>query len=114
MDPFDIDKPVDTIQAFASNFTPCSGMKDKVRMPKDNWFGIDQKTKDLWDQIDGKYKSITPVVLLHFEPFFLPYFRHVQMHFRNNIYGYWTTLERWNIVWCCGDNTKQQQQQQYA
>jgi hypothetical protein len=58
MDPFDIDTPADTIQAFASRFTPCPGMKDKVRMPKDKWFGIDQKTKDLWDQIDDKYKSI--------------------------------------------------------
>jgi hypothetical protein len=33
-------------------------MKDKVRMPKYKWFGIDQKTKDFWDQIDDKYKSI--------------------------------------------------------
>jgi hypothetical protein len=33
-------------------------MKDNVRMPKDKWFGIDRKTKDLWDQIDDKYKSI--------------------------------------------------------
>jgi hypothetical protein len=27
-------------------------------MPKDKWFGLDQKTKDLWDKIDDKYKSI--------------------------------------------------------
>jgi hypothetical protein len=27
-------------------------------MPKDKWFGLDQKTKDLWDQIDDKYKSV--------------------------------------------------------
>jgi hypothetical protein len=33
-------------------------MKDKVRMSTDKWFGIDQKTKNLWDQIDDKYKSI--------------------------------------------------------
>jgi hypothetical protein len=38
MDPFDIDTPVDTIQAFASKFTPRPGMKDKVRMPKDKRF----------------------------------------------------------------------------
>jgi hypothetical protein len=38
MDPFNIDTPVDTIQAFALKFTPCPGMKDKVRMPKDKWF----------------------------------------------------------------------------
>jgi hypothetical protein len=57
MDPFDIDTPVDTIQAFASKFTPRHGASDKVRMPKDKCFGLDQKTKDLWDQIDDKYKS---------------------------------------------------------
>jgi hypothetical protein len=38
MDPFDIDTPVDTIQAFASKFTPQPDMKEKVRMPKDKWF----------------------------------------------------------------------------
>jgi hypothetical protein len=27
-------------------------------MPKDKWFGLDKKTKDLWDKIDDKYKSI--------------------------------------------------------
>jgi hypothetical protein len=58
MDPFDIDTPVDTIQAFASNFTPRPGMSERVRMPKEKWFGIDQKTKDLWDKIDDKYKSV--------------------------------------------------------
>jgi hypothetical protein len=58
MDPFDIDTPIDTVQAFASKLTPRPDVKDKVHMPKDKWFGIDQKTKDLWDQIDDKYKSI--------------------------------------------------------
>jgi hypothetical protein len=58
MDPFDIDTPVDTIHAFASKLTPRRGANDKVRMPKDKWFGLDQKTKDLWDQIDDKYKSV--------------------------------------------------------
>jgi hypothetical protein len=32
-------------------------MNEKVHMPKDKWFGLDQHTKDLWDQIDDKYKS---------------------------------------------------------
>jgi hypothetical protein len=27
-------------------------------MPKDKWFGLDQKTKDPWDQIDDMYKSV--------------------------------------------------------
>ena len=60
-DQFDIDTPVDTIQAFASNFRPRpprNNMSDRVRMPKDKWFSLDQKTKDLWDQIDDKQKSI--------------------------------------------------------
>jgi hypothetical protein len=58
MDQFDIDTPVDTIQAFASKFTHCPSANDKVCMPKDKWFGLDQKTKYLWDQIDDKYKSV--------------------------------------------------------
>jgi hypothetical protein len=63
MDPFDIDTPVDTIQSYASKFTPRPGMKEKVPMPKDKWFALDQKTKGLWDQIDEKYKSIILVIL---------------------------------------------------
>jgi hypothetical protein len=58
---FDIDTPVDTIQAYASKFSPrlgSHGMNDRVRMSKDKWLSLDQKTKDLWDQIDDKYKSI--------------------------------------------------------
>jgi hypothetical protein len=58
---FDIDTPVDIIQAFASNFKPKSssnGPPDRVRMPKDKWFSPDQKTKELWDQIDDKQKAI--------------------------------------------------------
>jgi hypothetical protein len=27
-------------------------------MPKDKWFGLYQKTKELWDPIDDKYKSV--------------------------------------------------------
>jgi hypothetical protein len=46
MEPFDVDTPVDTIHAVASKNTPRPGTNDKVRMPKDKWFGIDQKTKD--------------------------------------------------------------------
>jgi hypothetical protein len=57
MDPFDIDTPADTIQAFVSKFTCRSGMNDKVHIPKDKRFGLDQKTKNLWDQIDDKHKS---------------------------------------------------------
>jgi hypothetical protein len=56
--PFDIDNPVDTIQAYASKFTSRPSLTEKVRMPKDKWFDFDQKTKDLWDQIDDKYKYV--------------------------------------------------------
>jgi hypothetical protein len=58
---FDINTPVDTIQAFATTFSPrlgSHGVNDRVRMPKDKWLNLDTKTKDLWDQIDDKYKSI--------------------------------------------------------
>jgi hypothetical protein len=58
MEPFDIVTPVDTIQAFASKFTPSPGMNERICMPTDKWFGLDQKTKDLWDQIADKYKSV--------------------------------------------------------
>jgi hypothetical protein len=47
MDPFNTDAPVDNIQAVASKFTPCLGMSEKVHMPKDKWFGLSQKTKEL-------------------------------------------------------------------
>jgi hypothetical protein len=33
-------------------------MGEKVHMPKDKWFGLDQNTKDLWGQIDDKYRSV--------------------------------------------------------
>ena len=61
IDPFDIDTPVDTIQAFASNFKARpskDATSDRTRMSKDKWFSLDQTTKDLWDKIDDKYKSI--------------------------------------------------------
>jgi hypothetical protein len=48
-DLFDNDTSVDTIQAFASKFTPRPSMNDKVCMPRDKWFGRDQKTNDFWD-----------------------------------------------------------------
>jgi hypothetical protein len=60
-DPFDIDAPVDTIEAFVSKSYPTTSSKrhfnDRVQRPKDKWFNLDQMTNDLWDQIDDKYKS---------------------------------------------------------
>jgi hypothetical protein len=58
---FDIDTPVDTIQAYASDFSPwpgSHGTNDRVHMSKDKWLSLDQKTKDFWNQIDDKYRSI--------------------------------------------------------
>jgi hypothetical protein len=54
MGPFYIDTPIDTIQAFASKFTSHPGMNEKGHMSKIEVFGLDQSTKDLWDQIDDK------------------------------------------------------------
>jgi hypothetical protein len=51
MDPFDIDTPVVTIQAYAC-------MDEKVPIPKHKWFGLNKKTKDLWDHIDDNIKSV--------------------------------------------------------
>jgi hypothetical protein len=33
-------------------------MNERIRMPKYKWFGLDQKIKDLLEQIDDKYKSV--------------------------------------------------------
>jgi hypothetical protein len=60
MDPFNIDTPVDNIKDFASKFTPCLGMNEKVHMSKDKWFGLSQKTKELCDQIDDSDKLASP------------------------------------------------------
>jgi hypothetical protein len=47
--PFDIDTPGETMQAYASNFRPNQHKNDhnsRVRMPKDKWLRLDDKTKD--------------------------------------------------------------------
>jgi hypothetical protein len=41
MDPFDVGTPVGTIQAYAC-------MDEKLPMPKNKWFGLNQKTKELF------------------------------------------------------------------
>jgi hypothetical protein len=58
---FDIDCPVSTIQAFATNFRPQNQRKpntSKVRMASSKWFGLDASSKAIWDQLDDKAKSI--------------------------------------------------------
>jgi hypothetical protein len=60
-EPFDIDTPVDTIQAYASNYRPTSNRSDnnnQVQMPKDRWISLDGKTKAIWDRIEDKFKNI--------------------------------------------------------
>jgi hypothetical protein len=47
-DPFDINTPVETIQAYASNFHSKQGKNDYnscIRKPKDKWLCLDDKTK---------------------------------------------------------------------
>jgi hypothetical protein len=60
-EPFDIDTPVETIQAYASNYSPMSNQGDnnnQVRITKDRWISLDDKTKAIWDSIEGKFKNI--------------------------------------------------------
>jgi hypothetical protein len=58
---FDIDCPVSSIQAYATNFRSKPIPKpntSKVRMPSDKWYGLDAACKAIWDQLDDKAKSI--------------------------------------------------------
>jgi hypothetical protein len=60
-EPFDIDTPVDTIQAYAANYSPTSnrsGNNNQVQMPKDRWISLDDKTKVIRDSIEDKFKNI--------------------------------------------------------
>jgi phage gpG-like protein len=60
-EPFDIDTPVETNQAYAANYrpTPKRGSTDnRVRVPKERWLSLDDKTKAIWDSIDDKFKNI--------------------------------------------------------
>jgi hypothetical protein len=57
-EPFDIDTPVDTIQAYASNYRPTSNRSNnnnRVQMPKDRWISLDHKTKAIWDSVEEYY-----------------------------------------------------------
>jgi hypothetical protein len=58
---FDIDCPVSSIQAYATNFRSKSTPKpntSKVRMPSEKWFGLDAASKAIWYRLDDKAKSI--------------------------------------------------------
>jgi hypothetical protein len=58
---FDIDCPLSSIQAYATNFRPKHTPKpnnSKVGMPSEKWFGLDDASKAIWDRLDDKAKSI--------------------------------------------------------
>ena len=62
---FDIDCPVSSIQAYATNFRSTSGSKSgprsntsKVRMSSDKWFSLSDSSKAIWDRLDEKAKAI--------------------------------------------------------
>jgi hypothetical protein len=50
-EPFDIDTPVETIQVYAANYRPTpkrAGTDNRVRMPKDRWLSLHDKTKAIY------------------------------------------------------------------
>jgi hypothetical protein len=58
---FDIDCPVSSIQAYATNFRPNSGSistLNKVCMPSNKWFSLSDSNKAIWDRLDDQAKSI--------------------------------------------------------
>jgi hypothetical protein len=58
---YDIVCPVSSIQAFASKIRPKQSFNNnynKVRMPSEKWFGLDDKSKAIWDRLDDNTKSI--------------------------------------------------------
>ena len=60
-DPFDIDVPVSTIQAYAHDRwpkPPPRSSQPRVRMPRDRWLSLSDKDRSTWDQLDEKAKAI--------------------------------------------------------
>ena len=59
---YDIDAPVSMILANSTerrNQRPGgNGKPNVVRMPRDKWFNLDARSKELWDKLDDKAKSI--------------------------------------------------------
>jgi hypothetical protein len=52
---FDIDCPISSIQAYATNFCPKSGSKstsNKVCMPSNKCFRLSDSNKSIWDPLD--------------------------------------------------------------
>ena len=60
-DYYDIDAPVSVILANSTerrNKYHGGNGKQNVRMPRDKWFSLDTKSKEIWDKLDDKAKSI--------------------------------------------------------
>ena len=60
-DPYDIDAPVSIIQANAHDRRIKPSPKpnsQRVRMPRDRWFHLSDKDRQVWDQLDEKSKAI--------------------------------------------------------
>jgi hypothetical protein len=57
---YDIDAPVSLLLANATDRHNKSFNKNQpsVQMPRDRWFNLDQQSKDVWDRLDDKAKSI--------------------------------------------------------
>jgi hypothetical protein len=59
-EPFDIDTPVKTIQAYTANYCPTprrAGIDNRVQMPKERWLNLNDKTKTIWESIDDIFKK---------------------------------------------------------
>jgi hypothetical protein len=51
-EPFDIDTPVETIKSYAANYCPNANTgenSNRVRIPRDRWLSLDDKTRTIWD-----------------------------------------------------------------
>ena len=60
-DYYDIDAPISVILANSTerrNNPSGRNGKPNVRMPRDKWFSLDVKSKEIWDTLDDKAKSI--------------------------------------------------------
>jgi hypothetical protein len=58
---YDIDAPVSLLLANATdshNKKPLKNNNRSAYMPKDKWYSLDNKNKEIWDQLDDKAKAI--------------------------------------------------------
>ena len=58
---YDIDAPISLLLANATdryNKKNIKGINMSVNMPKDKWYSLDSKNKEIWDKLDDKAKAI--------------------------------------------------------